>query len=379
MSPAPLFEPVIDQHDTWAVVNPVQGCNRDCGYCYLQDLHLTRVKPTILASPEDTVAQLLAHRYYHPNLVLALYTCTDAFATRANTAHLTALLQTLASSQVRNPVCLITKCHIPDDAIDCIRRVRDTGLPVLVYLSYSGLGPDIERGIQHDALRANFPRLHSAGIPVVHYWRPFLPQNSHPDVLENVLDLASRYAECSVTVGTKIKPSALDQITALWPDIAAPHLDPQGADSVWPRTAWEWLRHLPDRYRDHPVYQTNSCALAYVLGRHDRAGVHDTPTCLNANRCPARQRERCRRAVSLQQPLTRLDIDRHLDRLHHGGVHYTVHEDTRTIVFTTPLPLRDRHNLAQVLAATVRAPQHPDERYWAGRLSGAQPLIIDTP
>ncbi|MER7194861.1 hypothetical protein [Streptomyces flaveolus] len=198
-------------------------------------------------------------------------------------------------------------------------------------------------------------------------------------MLREVLDFASRYATCSVTVGTKVKPSALDQITYLWPQIAAPGLDPQAADSVWPRTAWEWLRQLPDRYRGYSVYQTNSCALAYVLGRHDRAGIHNTPTCLNANRCPAGQRERCRHPLPRRQPLTRQGIDRHLERLDHSGLPYTVYEDARMIVLTEPLPLRDRHNLAQVLAATVRAPQHPDERYWAGRLSGAQPLIIGTP
>ncbi|MFF4716540.1 hypothetical protein ACFY2V_34870 [Streptomyces eurythermus] len=375
----PHFEPIIDQHDTWLAVNPVQGCNRDCSYCYLQDLNLTRVKPAVLASPEETLDQLLAHRYYHPDLVLALYTCTDALATRSTAAHLSGMLDVLADSPVRNPVCLITKCHIPDEVIDRIQRARAAGLPILVYLSYSGLDSAVERGIQHDALRANFPRLHAAGIPVIHYWRPFLPQNSQPDVLNDVLELASQYAQCSVAVGTKVKPSALEQITSLWPQLATPGLDPQSADSVWPRAAWDWLHRLPDRYGNYPIYQTNSCALAYVLGRHDRAGVHRTPTCLSGNRCPAAQRERCRAAVHQEGRLTRDAIDRHLERLGRSGLPYALREDTRTIAFTDPVPLRDRHNLAQVLAATVRAPQHPDERYWAGRLSGAQPLIIDTP
>ncbi|MFG2434595.1 hypothetical protein [Streptomyces sp. NPDC048508] len=377
MLPQPLFEPIIDQHDTWLAVNPVQGCNRDCGYCHLQDLNLTGVKPTVLASPKDTLDQLLAHRYYHPDLVVALYTCTDALATRTTAAHLTGMLDTLASSSVRNPVCLITKCHIPDGVLDAIQRARDAGLPVLVYLSYSGLGPDIERGINHEALRDNFPRLSAARIPVIHYWRPFLPQNSYPHILESVLDIASRYAECSVTVGTKVKPNALEQITGLWPQIAGPFLDPQGADSVWPRNAWEWMRPLPERYADYPVYQTNSCALAYTLGRHDRSGVHNTPTCLNANRCPAKQRTRCRQDASRQATLTREHIDHHLHRLGHTTLPYTLRADTRTIAFRDPLALRECHNLAQVLTATVRAPHHPEERYWSGHLSGAHPLVID--
>jgi hypothetical protein len=48
------------------------------------------------------------------------------------------------------------------------------------------------------------------------------------------------------------------------------------------------------------------------------------------------------------------------------------------VVLGRPVALRDRHNLAQVLAVTVRSPQDPSERYRPGRLSGGQPLIIDT-
>ncbi|MGW7666715.1 hypothetical protein BX257_1421 [Streptomyces sp. 3212.3] len=80
----------------------------------------------------------------------------------------------------------------------------------------------------------NFPRLHAAGIPVIHYWRPFLPQNSTPDALERIMYWVTRYADCTVAVGTKVKPTALNQIAGLWPQLADPHLEAQAADSVWP-------------------------------------------------------------------------------------------------------------------------------------------------
>ncbi|MFG2116613.1 hypothetical protein ACGFRB_28915 [Streptomyces sp. NPDC048718] len=378
MGRAPQYEEVIDQHDTWLVANPVQGCPKGCRYCYLEDLGLTRARPEVLATPEETVAQLLTHRYYHPELVVALYTCTDALATPVTRAHLTDLLDVLGASTVRNPICLITKCAIPDDVVACITRNRAAGLPIVVYLSYSGLGPDIEAGIDHDALRDNFPRLHAAGIPVIHYWRPFLPQNSTPEAIERVMGLVTRYAACTVAVGTKVKPTALDQITGLWPELADPHLDPRAADSVWPRSAWEWVQRVPAEYAGHPFFQTNSCALAHVLGRTDRAGVHNTPTCVTGNRCPAIQRERCAHAATRRPAVTRQDIDRHLADIGHPSLPYALNPGTRTVVFDHPLPLCDRHNLAQVLDVTVRAPEDPDERYWAGRLSGAQPLIVDT-
>ncbi|GAA3086840.1 hypothetical protein GCM10020000_86930 [Streptomyces olivoverticillatus] len=163
----PAYEPVIDQHDTWLAVNPVQGCPKGCTYCYLQDLGLTRAKPAVLATPAETVEQLLAHRYYHPDLILALYTCTDALATPVTRVHLTGLLDALGASTIRNPVCLITKCAVPDDVIDAINRQRARGLTVIVYLSYSGLGPDIEKGHRPHGTTRQLPpparRRHSSG------------------------------------------------------------------------------------------------------------------------------------------------------------------------------------------------------------------------
>jgi hypothetical protein len=377
MTPSRVFEPVIDQHDTWLAVNPVQGCPKGCTYCHLQDLGQTRVEPLEVATPAETLTQLQTSPYYHPDLVLALYTCTDALATSANRAHLIALLDLLSASAVRNPVCVITKCHIPDDVIACISRNRAAGLPIIVYLSYSGLAPDIERGIDHDALRATFPALHAADIPVIHYWRPAMHQNSTPEAIEHVMDWAARYATCTVAVGLKVKPSARDQITALWPRLRDPALDPQGADSIWPRATWDFLHHIPARYFGHPIFHTNSCALAYVLQHPDRAGVLDSPTCLNANRCPTTQRERCRESVTRRDAVTRADIDAHLARIGHPGASYLWDHATRTVVLLEPLLLRDRHNLAQVLAVTVRSAASPAERHWQGRLTGAQPLVID--
>lgn len=69
----------------------------------------------------------------------------------------------LAGRQVPNPVVLITKCLIPDDAIGAVTTARRAGLRVIVYVSYSGLGRAIERGIRHDDLKTNFPRLAQAG------------------------------------------------------------------------------------------------------------------------------------------------------------------------------------------------------------------------
>ncbi|MGW3121363.1 hypothetical protein ACWDBW_30140 [Streptomyces sp. NPDC001107] len=371
-----VWEPVIDQHETWLAVNPVQGCPKACGYCYLRDRGQTLVKPAELATPRRTVDLLLASPYYHPHAVLALYTCTDALATPPNRAHLIGLLGELIAQGVGNPVCLITKCAVTDDVITAIRTARAAGIPVIVYLSYSGLGPDIERGIDHAALRENFPRLHEHGIPVIHYWRPLMPANAAPETITHVLDWAARYSACSVAVGLKVKPGARRQMTELWPELRDQEAALEAADAVWPRRTWELLESLPARYPDHPIYQTNSCALAYVLGRPDTHRIHTTPTCA-ANHCTTSQRERCTAAAP--PPVTTDHIRTHLTWL---GMPMVPSIDwdasQRAATVQGALSLRDRNNVSQRFVITVQAPRLGDERYWSGRLEGSQPLIIDS-
>ncbi|KPI22942.1 hypothetical protein OV320_0990 [Actinobacteria bacterium OV320] len=376
LPPQRVWEPVIDQHDTWLAINPDQGCPKVCDYCYLLDRGQTRVKPAQLATPQRTVDLLLSSPYYYRQAVLALYTCTDALATPRNRAHLVGLLGELVARGVRNPVCLITKCAVTQDVIDAILAARAAGIPVIVYLSYSGLGPDIERGIDHEALRANFPRLSEHGIPVIHYWRPLIHANAAPETITHVLDWAARYSTCSVAVGLKVKRGSRQQMADLWPALSDENLPLESADAVWPRETWDLLDTLPLRYPDHPIYQTNSCALAHVLARPDNHNVHATPTC-TANHCPASQRERC---ATASPPSVNADAIR--NQLVWLGVPtlpvFDWDATTRTVTIQGALSLRDRSNIAQRLGIAVQAARGSNEQYWSGRLEGRQPIIVDS-
>ncbi|MDH6710766.1 hypothetical protein P3T27_007517 [Kitasatospora sp. MAA19] len=365
---------IIDVHDTWSVVNPIVGCPAACAYCYLEDLGLTRTRPVELATPEETADLLLADPRHRPTTIYALYTYTDALSTPKTRAHLIGLLRALVARAVRNPVCIITKFHVTDAVLGEIVCSRAAGLPVLVYLSYSGLGRDIERGIHHDLLRANFPRLREAAVPVLHYWRPALPANSTPEAMRTVLSWASTYADATISVGLKVKPSARDQAADLWPALADPGLDLHAAESIWPEAMRTFLSDLPSQYAHHPIFETNSCALAYVLGRADRAGVHGTPTCTRFNRCPDRQRGRCTTLTSRRAPLTHARIRGELAAIGRAHVPYTW--DAHTLTLAAPLAMRDQHFLSQALAVAVRAPRHPGDPMWSGKAAGGLPLVI---
>ncbi|MFD8757400.1 hypothetical protein ACFV0O_41470 [Kitasatospora sp. NPDC059577] len=369
-----LYEPVIDQHESWIAVNGVQGCNKGCGYCFLEDRGLTRVRPVELATPAKTLELLLDSRYYRPTSVLALYTCTDALSTPRTRKHLTELLDLFVERGLRNPVCLITKCGFTPDVLECLTRTRAAGLPVIVYLSYSGLGPDVEQGINHDALRANFPALHAIGIPVIHYWRPFLPQNSTPEAVHRVLGLATQYAQCSVAVGLKVKPGARDQMAPLWPALKDPGLDVESASSVWPATMRETVFGLAQHYRDYPVFETNSCALSHVLKQPDTSNILGSSVC-QSNLCPLSQRERC--AIGRPGQVTRAGIDAHLAQIGIPGTPYDWEPLTRTMTVKVPMTAGDCNSLAHTLSIRVRAERSSSDHYWPGKGSTTGLLIID--
>lgn len=116
--PLRVRTPIVDQHATWVAVNPIQGCPKACSYCFLTERGQTGVRPEQLASPAETVGLLIASPYYAPDRPVALYTWTDVMALPSSRVHLTELLVLLAERQTPNLVVLITKCLIPDDALD---------------------------------------------------------------------------------------------------------------------------------------------------------------------------------------------------------------------------------------------------------------------
>lgn len=367
--------PIVDQHATWIAVNPIQGCPKACTYCFLNERGQTAVRPEQLASPAETVDLLTASRFYAPDRPVALYTWTDVMALPSSRAHLADLLALLADRQAPNPVILITKCLVPDDTLDAVIAARQAGLRVIMYVSYSGLGRDIERGIRHDDLKINFARVAQAGVPVVHYWRPAFPESATTRTMESVLDWVAPYAQCTVAAGLKVEPAALPRLAELWPELAAtPGVTT--AEGVYPRPFWEFIHHTRHLHPTYPLFHTNSCALAYVLGQPDRFGIFGGEVCRVRNHCPGAQRHRCRADALGRPALTDAAIRTSLDERGHPGTTFTVDQAHCEVVIDAPLPTSTSAALTHDLGVRVLATRHDGDPYWSSGTAGALPLII---
>jgi DNA repair photolyase len=367
--------PLVDQHATWIAVNPVQGCPKACVYCFLNERGQTSVRPEQLATPAEAIDSLLASPLYDRTRTVALYTWTDVMAVPASRAHLAQMLDLLTRRELPNPVVLITKCHIPDDTIAAIITARHSGLRVIVYVSYSGLGPDIERGIRHDAVAANFPRLAEAGVPVVHYWRPAFPASATTENMRRVIDWTSRFARCTVAAGLKVEQAAVPRLAQVWPELA----DTAGvadAEGVYPRPFWEFLHGVAQLHPRYPLFHTNSCALAYVLGQPDQFGVLGSTVCRLRNTCPPAQRDVCSAAARGRCSLTHEEIGAALRRRGLADAAFTLTPDGHELVIDTAVDTATTAALTQDLGIRVKVTRQTTDAYWNSGTAGALPLIL---
>jgi len=356
-------------------VNPIQGCPKVCSYCFLNERGQTAVRPEQLTSPAETIDLLTASPYYAPDRPVALYTWTDVMALPTSRAHLAELLALMADRLIPNPVALITKCLIPDDALDAVTTARRAGLRTIVYVSYSGLGRDIERGIRHEELKTNFPRLAQAGVPIVHYWRPAFPESAIIHTMGAVLDWVAAYAQCTVAAGLKVEPAALSRLAELWPELATtPGVT--AAEGVYPKRFWEFIHATRQRHPHYPLFHTNSCALAYVLNQPDRFGVFGSEVCRSRNHCPHSQRHRCEADALGRPAMADATVRVALDQRGHANATFNLDHVRGEVVIDAALSTSTAAALTHDLGIRVRITRQDSDPYWSSGTAGALPLII---
>ena len=273
---------IISYHDTWISVDPIRGCPYGCAYCILRDSGDTGVRPTRTTSPDACVEQLLEYPLFVRGFTpLAIGNNTDIFHP-LNVEYLLELLAKMASVPLDNPITLATKAPLTVSVLERMRAIP--GLRIVLFLSYSGLGTRFEPNFTDEQLRANFAVAKSLGFPVVHYWRPLLPENTSPEAIRRMLAFAKYAADATVFIGLKLHPQ-LTQVITRDSCIDVPvHLREQRGEWLDPQTVELIYHEASSICPDHPLYRHASCALAAVLGQPNH-----TATMYRADICPPSQ------------------------------------------------------------------------------------------
>ena len=283
---------VIEMHSSWLAINSTVGCPNGCKYCLLQATNDNNCFPRQLVSPKEAVNQLLEYKYYDKDIPLCLLPNTDVFVNPKNIEYLLDLLQELENQNIKNDLIIITKCNITDSVIKKVNKIKEKGQNVVFYISYSGLGKDIEPRISEEILQNNFKKLKENNIDVIHYFRPFLPQNSDPKRIEEILNFVNKYTDVSVTTGLALIETFIDKIEC-WNEVKVNRELCLKANCVWPESAWNYFNE--DYSHKQQVFQTNTCGLNTKLKRPSTQ-YYGTEECLNYNHCSKEQRERCKLA-----------------------------------------------------------------------------------
>ncbi len=276
------------QYGSWlAETSGILGCPVDCKYCFFQVDGLTPVKPKMGLSPEEIVDKLKDQPTYSPTMPVHFGSKTDAFSTKLTVEYYTQVLQCYGESEYKNPLVFITKKSIPDEFMDLSSKVKQS---VLFYLSLSGLcGTAIEPNVSADVIKENFVRLRAKGLRAIHYWRPFLPQNSRQKDFPEMLDFVTKYATCSVLTGLRMSDGIRSNMISFWPELEKSMADIGTSGEFWPAGVRSHLiAYVQKRYALYPIFLGNTvCSVAYALGKADIAGHYNEPVCRESN-CPQR-------------------------------------------------------------------------------------------
>lgn len=280
------------QFQTWlGETKGVEGCPVNCTYCFFKLDGLTPIKPKQINTPEEMLKLLPLSSYYQESIPVNFGSQTDVFSTKQNIDYYSKLLELYGSSEYRNPLIFITKRRIPETFIELSKQIPQD---VIFYVSYSGLASTgLEPAVNESDQRENFVILHDHNVPVVHYWRPFMPQNSTESQFRKILDHVSKYSTCSVVNGLRLNSGIKDNVARYWQQLNTVDFDFSTLGEVWPRGVRSNLRKIViNEYPEYPVFFGNTpCSVSKSLKSPDRAGLFNGRMCKESN---CNQRTVCR-------------------------------------------------------------------------------------
>lgn len=281
---------LVDMHSSWLVINSIVGCTNACKYCFLQDKNNHLHQPKILGTPKESIEALLNYKFYDESIPLCLFPNTDIFLNKSNIDYLLEILNEIIKRNIKNTLILITKCLIPKYVLDFLKEINENYSKVVVYLSFSGLDKTIEPNVKHQDILTNFDNLKSYGIPTIHYYRPFIEQNSKKEKIKETLNLIHQYTPVSATMGLMYVPTMMDN-QDFCSNLKEEDIDKlKNATSIFPEEAWNYLYKEYDS--EQYFYQTNTCALNTILGQPS-SQYYGTKECHSYNHCSPEQRKLC--------------------------------------------------------------------------------------
>ena len=365
---------IIEMHDSWLAVNSIVGCTNGCKYCFLQATNDNLARPRVKATAKDAIKCLFMSKFYDPKIPICLLPNTDPFLNSTNISYTKECLSLLEQHHVSNPVVLITKCLIPEDFVNYLSELDKKGLKIIIYLSLSGLGKEYEPNINVTDIELNFRNLRTRGIRVIHYYRPFIPENSSSDSIKKVLDFVNDYTDVSLICGLKVREDFIDNLK-FWDVTTTKRKACLDSLSVWPKSAYDYF--FQDYTHPQNVFQINVCALAQVL-KQPCTQFYGTLECKKYNHCSEEQRSRCALAKQNMNKNIGKELFKLLNKLGKFNDKIVIEQkDSEIILKNVDLTVGELSYLTYLLGYKISIPKKSEnDNYFNSALSNAKPLIV---
>ncbi|NJL97188.1 hypothetical protein HC864_05290 [Candidatus Gracilibacteria bacterium] len=285
----------------------------DCKYCFLQTYNQTPKPGKEYLEPGEMIDVLCKSNLYNPGKVIMLGSETDFFMHRRNVNYLKSFLTACTDRNLKNKIVVVTKNEIDDSFIDFINSLKHVNLTV--YFSISWLPKEIEPGVNRLKLIQSLERVSQANIPTVHYWRPFIPQNSSIEIISEVLKTVSQFTNISVISGLKLNPSIKSKMVTYWPQLRKiQDSDLHKISNIWPKGVKNVIKSIASAYfPEHRIFETNSCAICSIDSIPDYNQVFETAYCTN-NICGDKQRKMCKQNAHSSSSEEEIEIElRHIE------------------------------------------------------------------
>ena len=364
---------VVQMHATWLAVNSVIGCTNGCKYCFLQSTNKNISSPLYLKSSEMAINDLINSKYYLEDIPVCLLPNTDAFLNKTNIKYSKELLYEIDKRNLKNPIIFITKCYLPEKFIKYLRKFKDRGHKIIIYLSLSGLPQELEPNVNHKLIKKNFENLYKNEIDIIHYYRPITPFNSKKEDMIKTLNFVSKYSNSSVIGGLKIKEDYF-KLIKFWPELFNMKEQCLLADAIWTKDAYNFFYN--NYSHNQIIYQTNYCALMHTL-KKSSLSYYDTNECKNCNICPLEQRKKCKEEFLKSETNSKENVINQLKKIGYEISKKNIKiEKNKIKICGLDLSIGDIAYLTFALNSVIISERSNSLNYWNSPLNGEKPLVV---
>ncbi len=295
------LEPIVLSKN-FLCINAIAGCRNDCIYCYKHGWDIeNKFKPTLLFEVKEILKNIKKHRYFHPNIPLAVHnSATDPFQEEVIETTFE-ILDGLESQGITNIVGLITKEYISEEIIKKLESYKN--IRPIIFVTYSFLPKEYENVIVEKRIES-MKNLSKSRLKKILYYRPIISGvNDSEKIVKDIVTLGEKYFDCIVRSPLKVDVNIIEYMAGKNIFIDS-HYDIglNIHDSI--------KQMLPDsRERvDNilvqskvPYFKKTSCGISYLFGEADYNTQWIRENIYCSRNCPDEQRKRCLRQ-SIKKP-----------------------------------------------------------------------------